>query len=222
MTEVLFIALTYTCLGLIARTNSTRLAMLAGLVAAAAFLTRGYAIALIPAGIAHIALAHRDVASRERIFRIIAFTTVPVVVVLAWYLYTNHILSNYPLDWVTTRFGTGTAGGEERTSPGYLRELFWYHLRSPVHTILPLVHRDVLEHDIIALIGAILLRSRYCGWSLSYQSRTVRYCDLARLWSWSSSFSPAKEIHDTGLPICLAFYSSYWSLHEAPGDGSLR
>ena len=155
MTEAPFMALSLLALALITNIKSRTDALLAGAVAIVAFYTRGYAIALIPAGVAQLLFStmNRDVLPKERFVRCTLFCLPIFAGVLGWYLYTTFVFENFPLDSISRRFGTGAVGGEGDASPGILSEIYWFHLRNLAHVVVPAFTKEMLKHDMVAVFG---------------------------------------------------------------------
>lgn len=159
----------------------------AGLLATLAFLTRGYAITLLPAGVLFL-ISQRDMAWRQRLLGAAAFALPLVLGVLAWKLYVDNTATQYPLDYISERFGTGAGLLEQmlRSPVEYLKRAWWHDLRYPLHLMIPVIGlHTVLHSDLLALTSILLLIGAALGWWISLR----REPGVLEIW----------------LPIALAF-----------------
>jgi len=66
------------------------------------------------------------------------------------------VSSTSPLDEISQRFGSGASGTVGNADPGLLRAAYWFHLRNPVHVLLPIVGLEFLGNDLVAGLGIVL------------------------------------------------------------------
>lgn len=159
----------------------------AGILATLAFLTRGYAITLLPAGVLFL-VSRRDIEWRRRLLGATAFALPLLFGILAWKLYVDNTAAQYPLDYISERFGTGAGLLEQmlRSPVEYLKRAWWHDLRYPLHLMIPVVGlQTVLHSDLLALTSILLLAGAAVGWWMSLR----RGLGVLEIW----------------LPIALAF-----------------
>ena len=166
MTEIPFMFGSTAALLLLTTSRTPAGAAGTGLTAMVAVLTRGYAIAFLPAGFIAFALK-RDWPIVKRLTFVACFALPLMFGVVGWSAYTRHVLLNERLDSLTTRYGSAAGLGLNALRPVgvYLRDIYWYHLRSVVHLFIPAIPLDTaLGLDWMAGIGAILSLWSAIGW----------------------------------------------------------
>ncbi len=172
MTEVPYIAAVAAALLGLSRAENGRMAFLAGLLAVLAFFTRGYAAIFLFAGPLYFLLRPWPV--RQRLAACLAYAAPLLVAILAWKGYTGHVLASQPLDWITTRFGSGVQVLNDLTrSPReYAQRLYWHDLRYPAHFLLPWIPLEwAREHDLSVLLSLALLAIAGFGWLTLFRRR---------------------------------------------------
>jgi hypothetical protein len=165
MTEIPFMCASTATLMLMTRASGEADGAMAGVVAALAFLTRGYAITLLPASFFSVQRREWPITKRARIFA--AFALPLIAGVVAWYLFTRYVRLNTRVDGVTAHYGSGggVALSVFRPVGVYLRDIYWYHLRSVVHLLFPAIPLNTaLGHDWMAAIGAAVFILSGIGW----------------------------------------------------------
>lgn len=172
MTEVPYLLLVVATLLAIQKSKSVGAALGAGALGMLAFYTRGYAVTLIPAAIFFYALQSWQV--RQRISMALAFLFPMVAGVIAWKLYTSHVAAVFPLDYITSNFGTGSGilSNVMRPLHEYAQRIYWHDMRYPLHFIVPLVSLDLVLHsDILAAVSVALAGLVVLGWVESARKR---------------------------------------------------
>ena len=172
MTEVPYIAAVTAALLGLSRAEDGRTAFLAGLLAVLAFFTRGYAVIFLPAGLLYFLL--RPWPIRQRLIACLAYILPLLVAVLAWKGYTAHVLASQPLDWITTRFGSGAGmlAGLLRSPTEWAQRLYWHELRYPAHFLLPVMPLEwARQHDLSVVLSLLLLAIIGYGWLVLFRRR---------------------------------------------------
>jgi 4-amino-4-deoxy-L-arabinose transferase-like glycosyltransferase len=161
MPEAALMLLISSTLLLLSRTQSTMHAALAGISAGAAFLTKGYGITLIPAGVLFLwAFAE---GSRRHRFRFVAAFLIPsAIAVIGWWLYTSNFISAGNIDEFTARYGNAPHLMQLLQNfidhpMDELRQFYWYESRYPLLLLTPfLLFRDVAENALFAIISLLI------------------------------------------------------------------
>lgn len=166
MTEVPFMAL---CAAILLALNGAKTiprAFIAGLIAAAAFMLRGYAVAFLPAAMIWFG-TRNEIPWRYRLMLAAGFGVPLLVAILGWHQYSSRILQSLPLDVITTRFGNGTSLFSALTgSPvQHLRNLYWFEFRYPAHFVAPFMPlEDVLGDRTMFSVAILSLGLAVVGW----------------------------------------------------------
>lgn len=187
MSEVPYLAAVAASLWAIQRARTWPGALGAGLVAALAFLTRGYAVTLLPAALLYY-LGRGGMPWGRRMASALAFALPLVLAIGAWKAYTDFVAGHFPLDYITQRFGTGGGLLSEmlRSPMAYVQRLWWHDGRYPLVLMVPVVDlREALHNDLLALSSLALLGLCALGW----WSQVRRRVGILEIW----------------LPIALAF-----------------
>ena len=166
MTEIPFMCATTATLMLLTRSTGPVGGLSAGVTAALAFLTRGYAVTLLPASFIYYG-DKREWPLARRFWTFAAFTLPLVASVAAWSAFTNYVRLYTRIDGVTAHYGSDGAIVQSAFRPigVYLRDIYWYHLRSIVHLLIPAVPvNTALGHDWMAGIGALFFLLIGIGW----------------------------------------------------------
>jgi hypothetical protein len=166
MTEMPFMCATTAALLLMMRSKGEAGGLGAGLAATAAFFTRGYAITLLPAGLVFY-LQRRGWLISKRV-KVFACFALPFIAGMAiWYGYARYTWLHERLDGLTAHYGIdgGLAQNAFRPIGVYLRDVYWYHLRSVVHLFVPAIPLNTaLTYDWMAAIGLPLFILSGIGW----------------------------------------------------------
>ncbi len=165
MTEIPFMLASTAALLLLLRTTTWQGACLAGLVGAVAFFTRGYGIVLLPTGVL-VFLMQRNWPVRKRLLALGCFALPLVVSFVFWSWYTRHVIASQPLDAITSSFGNlGVISANlRRPAIEYLQDVYWYHARFVIHTLLPYVSKETaLASDALAALGGFLAALAFVG-----------------------------------------------------------
>ena len=219
MTEMPYLAAVTAALLGLSRALDARTAFMAGLLAALAFFTRGYAVIFLPAGLLYFLL--RPWPWRQRLIACLAYAAPLLLAVLAWKAYTSQVIATQPLDWISLRFGNGTGVLHDmlRSPVEYARRLYWFDLRYPVHFLLPLIPLQwSLQHDVSVALSLLLLSLIGYGWlSLFLRRRGAVECwlPLALAFLLAPRTGAARYL----IPFLPFFY--YYLLHGARELGEL-
>jgi hypothetical protein len=173
MTEIPFILVTAACLLLARRIVDVRSAVAAGMGAGAAFLVRGYAIALLPSVSLFIFLQPALAKSKKAILTA-AFLAPAIVSVMSWYVYSSSVIRLGIADEFTQHFGTGGTMTHAIARPleTYLRDIYWYHLRHIAHLCFPVTDwRTTSSYDGMALLGAVFAAIAAIGMAIDFRRR---------------------------------------------------
>lgn len=174
MTEIPFMVACTSALMLVNRTISLPGSIAAGMVAAAAFLVRGYGMTLLPTGILCYCARHTW-PWKQRVLCGIGFSLPLAAAMVGWFLYTRAISSaGVPLDWLSSHFGTGAHPvlNALRPSTDYVREIYWYHLRFPLHFLFPILPlHTILQLDFSALPTLGFLTIALYGWLIKWKEQ---------------------------------------------------
>lgn len=167
MTEVPFMALCAGVLLSLAAASTPARALGAGVLAAAAFMVRGYAVAFLPAALIWFATRGKTSVPR-RLVLAAAFSVPLLLTIIAWQQYTSHILrSGLPLDGITTQYGNGTnLLAALAISPlQHLKNLYWFELRYPAHYVMPFVPLEaVLRSGPVVVVSIVAVVVAGIGW----------------------------------------------------------
>ena len=172
MSEVPYIlAITATLLAL-SHAEKPHTAFLAGLLAVAAFFTRGYAVIFLPAGLIYFML--RPWPLKQRLIVCTAYAAPLLIAILVWKGYTEHVIANQPLDWITARYGNGSGMVDNllRSPKEYLQNIYWHHLRYPAHLILPFISLELAyQNDLSVVLSILLIMIIGYGWLVLFIRR---------------------------------------------------
>ncbi|WPL17706.1 hypothetical protein Thiowin_02745 [Thiorhodovibrio winogradskyi] len=166
MSELAYLCLIAATLMLLSKTRHWRMALLAGAVASMAFFTRGYAVTFVPAAILYFAL-QREISLRERLLSALAFAVPLVLSIIFWKFYTGYIVANYPVDAITSHFGTGSGmlGSLFRDPVSYLQRFWWQDVRFTLPLFVPAISlKTALANDFLAVISGMILLCCIIGW----------------------------------------------------------
>ena len=213
MTEMPYLAAVTAALLGLSRALDARTAFVAGLLAALAFFTRGYAVIFLPAGLVYFLL--RPWPWRQRLMAGLVYAAPLLLAVLAWKAYTGQVIASQPLDWISIRFGNGTGVLHDllRSPVEYAQRLYWFELRYPVHALLPLIPLQwALYHDGSVVLSLLLLGLIAYGWlTLFLRRRGAVECwlPLALAFLLAPRTGAARYL----IPFLPFFY--YYLLHGA-------
>lgn len=173
MTEIPFmLACTATILAL-EKTQGAFGALGASLLAIIAFYTRGYAITFLPAATLFFLL--KSTWSWKKRFTVIVCFALPFSIgIVAWSIYTTHIIEFYTLDDMTKTYGNsaGIFSNMMRPISEYAREFYWYNGRFTIHYFLPIFSvQAVLDNDTLGFLSIGLLGVVLLGWMISLRNR---------------------------------------------------
>lgn len=179
MTEIPYLFVVIAVLTAMKRTEGVLTAFGAGLLGLLAFMMRGYAVTLLPAAIVYYAL--RPWGVRMRVLSIIMFVAPMILGIVFWKYYTASVVAHYPLDLISSRYGTGADFLNQiwRPPSEYLRR-FWQHDgRYMIHFFIPLIPLSVaLGRDDLTVVS-ILIGVLICyGWVKSLR----RGPDPVQIW----------------------------------------
>ena len=179
MTEVpymLMVAVTLLSLELVQRWPG---AALAGLLGSLAFLTRGYAVTLLPAGAVYL-LATRSGSLRERSKLCLSFALPMVIAMALWAIYSNSILLSGEADGFGKLYGNGTniLASALRSLAEHIRALYWHNARYAGFLMVPLFSwAQVSGSDVLLGLSVLLAATAAVGWARSL-SRDRRSADF--------------------------------------------
>lgn len=165
MTEIPYMLTVTLTLIAIGRSRTILGAFGAGFVALVSFLTRGYSITFLPAGVLFYLLLTAW-PMRQRWFAASAFAIPFILGVLVWTMYTSHTIAHESLDSITNRYGNGLDFLKQLGQPpvGYARLFYWYHLRQPLHFILPVISVKDLSYDPLVILTLGIFGLSFLGW----------------------------------------------------------
>jgi hypothetical protein len=166
MAEIPFMVLLVGALLLLNSARSPGMAFLSGILAGIAFLTRGYALTLLPTAAIYFALQpSRSVSGR--LFLICAFAVPMLTATLGWWAYTEWAIASGDIDGFTQGFGSSTQLLDRLIRPpiDYLKQLYWHDLRYAIYLMVPVFSLDrVLESDGLLILSVVLLVVTSIGW----------------------------------------------------------
>jgi len=168
MAEVPFFILVMAVLLALRGARTVAHAFLAGLLAAVAFLTRGYAALFMPVALVWFAV-QRKVRWGQRAWRFVAFALPLGMAVLGWKHYTNAVIASQQIDFVTGMWGNaGTINNLSALSLGDVaRRLYWFELRHPAYYFLPWAGlAAIFKSDLWLVLSLLFLAAALVGWWL--------------------------------------------------------
>lgn len=169
MSEIPFMLTCTLTLLALKRATSPAAASVAGGIAAVTFLTRGYGISFLPAGILYFLIRPERLPMRLRMA--VSFSVPLLLAIIGWNFFAAWHTTGVPLDFVTARFGEGASSMLSLLSRGwipYVQEFFWYHGRYPLHLFVPLLSwPDGLASNALAVVSTGSLLVAAYGWWLS-------------------------------------------------------
>ena len=180
---------------LLDRSRTERGFFVAGVVAAAAFLIRGYAVIFLPVGVLFILLRLNGTFA-ERMKYALFFAIPLLVAVLAWMGYTHIAIASGQIDGFTARYGNGAniLDGLMRSPLEHLQRFYWHDGRHPLFLMIPLVDAATVRGSFPLFLGSIgLLAFVGIGWAGSLKrplsSVTIWFpVKIAILWAVTPAF----------------------------------
>ena len=172
MAEVPYMLAVVLTLLLLDRSTTRSKLALAGIVGAVAFLTRGYAVVLLPVGVLFL-MIQMNYSVMQRIQRAIWFGMPMLFAVIGWAGYTSFAISTGNVDGFTATFGSGTgllSNLWDRTIVEHLQRWYWYEGRHAVVLMTPLIDREVIQSSsTLFAVSTFLLGLVALGWLRSFQ-----------------------------------------------------
>lgn len=176
MAEVPYILGVASTLLLLEQTGSPIRALVAGLVGAVTFLARGYAVALLPAGVAFL-LLRSERPFLERLVVAAAFALPILAAVVGWAGYTAAVISSGQMDSFTATYGNGSGIFDylfEAPLDQILRRIYWHDARYALFLMLPVLDLSAVGSNDALLAGSvILLGLAAIGWLSAMRDRVA-------------------------------------------------
>lgn len=136
-------------------------AVLAGLFGALAFLTRGYGVVLLPAGVIFFLIWRTDRTMLGRIALAGVFAAPMLVAILGWAWYSHATIDSGIVDGFTARYGNGSGilSGLLRPPLEQLQTVYWQDARYISFLMLPVFDLRELQSSALTVVlsGLLLL-----------------------------------------------------------------
>jgi len=208
MAEVPYMLLVFAALTALNTSQRASGFAIAGVLAAAAFLTRGYAAVLFPVGLFFIFFFKKELSRRERIVHCLCYGAAPAAAIIGWAVYTRHAFSAGLVDEFSMTYGSGTQllSGLFRSPIDYAKRFYWSESRYVTFLILPISEplRDKSQWWSFA-VALPLIFLIFTGWMRSWRNHACLTLWFTANVLMLAAPSPSLRYWVPAMPILL-FY----------------